>query len=109
MLASHPTADIMHRMNNKQKHFLQQSSFYFYLNNRTLFFFYKNVVYKNVKASKYPKIKNVVVILLVAISIYFRGFEKKWRSYKNKSVFHIEVVNASLFCLFCKSVHQLKV
>ena len=41
------------------------------------FFFYKNLVYKNVKASKCPKIKNVVVILLVAISISFEGFEKK--------------------------------
>ena len=38
-------------------------------------YLYKNLVYKNVKASKCPKIKNVVVILLVAIS--FEGFEKK--------------------------------
>ena len=53
----------------------------------TLFFFYKNLVYKNIKASKCPKIKNVVVILLVAISISFEGFEKKWRSYKNKKVY----------------------
>ena len=43
----------------------------------TLFFFYKNLVYKNIKASKCPKIKNVVVVLLVAISISFEGFEKK--------------------------------
>ena len=43
----------------------------------TLFFFYKNLVHKNVKALKCPKIKNVVVILLVAISISFEGFEKK--------------------------------
>ena len=42
----------------------------------TLFIFYKNLVYKNIKASKCPKIKNVV-ISLVAISIFFEGFEKK--------------------------------
>ena len=34
MLASHPTADIKHRINNEQKHYIQQSSFYFSLNNR---------------------------------------------------------------------------
>ena len=34
MLASHPTADIKHRMNNKEKHYIQQSSFYFSCNNR---------------------------------------------------------------------------
>ena len=33
MLASHPTADIKHRINNEQKHYIQQSSFYFSLNN----------------------------------------------------------------------------
>ena len=43
----------------------------------TLFFFYKNLVYKNIKASKCSKIKNVVVILLVAISISFEGFKNK--------------------------------
>ena len=42
--------------------------------------FYKNLVYKNIKASKCPEIKNVVVILIVAISVSFEGFEKKWRS-----------------------------
>ena len=31
-------------------------------------FFYKNLVYKNIKVSKCPKIKNVVDILLVAVS-----------------------------------------
>ena len=35
------------------------------------FFFYKNHAYKNVKAQITPKIKNIVVILLVAISISF--------------------------------------
>ena len=35
------------------------------------FFSYKNHVYKNVEAQIAPKIKNVVVILLVAISISF--------------------------------------
>ena len=34
MLASHPSADIKHRINNEQKHYIQQSSFYFSLNNR---------------------------------------------------------------------------
>ena len=47
------------------------------LSRNTPFFFYKNLVYKNVKASKCPKIKNVVVTLLVAISISFKGFGKK--------------------------------
>ena len=32
-------------------------------------FFYKNHTYKNVEAQITPKIKNIVVILLVAISI----------------------------------------
>ena len=40
-----------------------------------LFVSHKKLVYKNIKASKCPKIKNVVVILLVAISISFEGFE----------------------------------
>ena len=39
----------------------------------TLFFSYKNHVYKNVEAQITLKIKNVVVISLVAISISFRG------------------------------------
>ena len=34
-------------------------------------FFYKNHVYKNVEAQKSPFFKNIVVILLVAISISF--------------------------------------
>ena len=34
-------------------------------------FFYKNHVYKNVEAQITPKNKNIVVILLVAISISF--------------------------------------
>ena len=34
MLASHPTADTKHRINNEQKHYIQQSSFYFSWNNR---------------------------------------------------------------------------
>ena len=34
-------------------------------------FFYKNHSYKNVEAQITPKIKNIVVILLVAISISF--------------------------------------
>ena len=34
-------------------------------------FFYKNHAYKNVEAQITPKIKNIVVILLVAISISF--------------------------------------
>ena len=33
--------------------------------------FYKNHAYKNVEAQITPKIKNIVVILLVAISISF--------------------------------------
>ena len=40
-------------------------------------FFYKNLVYKNIKASKCLEIKNIVVLLLVAISISFEGFGKK--------------------------------
>ena len=43
----------------------------------TLFFLYKNLVYRNIKASKCPKIKNIVVILLVAIFISFEGFSQK--------------------------------
>ena len=39
----------------------------------TLFFSYKNHVYKNVEAQITLKFKNIVVILLVAISISFRG------------------------------------
>ena len=39
----------------------------------TLFFSYKNHVYKNVEAQITLKFKNVVVILLVAISISFWG------------------------------------
>ena len=38
---------------------------------RTLFIFYKNLVYKNIKAWDRSKIKNIVVILLVAIFISF--------------------------------------
>ena len=34
-------------------------------------FFYKNHAYKNVEAQITPKLKNIVVILLVAISISF--------------------------------------
>ena len=37
----------------------------------TLFFPYKNHVYKNIEAQKCPFFKNIVVILLVAISISF--------------------------------------
>ena len=37
----------------------------------TRYFFYKNHVYKNVEAQKCPFFKNIVVILLVAISISF--------------------------------------
>ena len=37
----------------------------------TRFIVYKNHVYKNVEAQKYPFFKNIVVILLVAISISF--------------------------------------
>ena len=40
----------------------------------TLFIFYKNLVYKNIKAWNCSKIKNIVVISLVAISISFEGF-----------------------------------
>ena len=43
----------------------------------TLFFFYENLVYKNIKASNISKIKNIVVISLVAVSVSFEGFEKK--------------------------------
>ena len=39
----------------------------------TLFISYKNLVHKNIKASKYSKIKNIIVILLVAISISFEN------------------------------------
>ena len=41
------------------------------------FFSYKNLVYKNIKAWNCFKIKNIVVILLVAISISFEGFGQK--------------------------------
>ena len=37
MLASHPTADIKHRINNEQKHYIQQSCFYFSFNNHIYF------------------------------------------------------------------------
>ena len=37
----------------------------------TPFFVYKNHAYKNVEGQITPKIKNIVVILLVAISISF--------------------------------------
>ena len=37
----------------------------------TPFSFYKNDVYKNVEAQKFPFFKNIVVNLLVAISISF--------------------------------------
>ena len=37
----------------------------------TRFFFYKNHVYKNVEAHKWSFLKDIVVILLVAISISF--------------------------------------
>ena len=37
----------------------------------TPFLFYKKHAYKNVEAQITPKIKNIVVILLVAISISF--------------------------------------
>ena len=43
----------------------------------TLFIFYKNLVYKNIKAWNRSKIKNIVVILLVAISVSFEGFDQK--------------------------------
>ena len=46
----------------------------FRTNNITLFF-YKNLVYRNIKPLNSSKIKNIVVILLVAIS--FKGFRKK--------------------------------
>ena len=39
------------------------------LNPNTLFS-YKNLIYENIKASKYPRIKNVVVVILVAIFIF---------------------------------------
>ena len=38
--------------------------------------FYKNHVYKNVEAQKCPFFKNIVVILLVAISISFEPQDK---------------------------------
>ena len=41
-----------------------------------IFFFSKNLVYKNIKAPNRSKIKNIVVILLVAISI-FKTLDKK--------------------------------
>ena len=43
----------------------------------TLLFSYKNLVYKNIKALNCSKIKNIAVILLVAISISFEGFGKE--------------------------------
>ena len=43
----------------------------------TLFIFYKNLVYKNIKAWNCSKFKNIVVILLVVISISFEGFGQK--------------------------------
>ena len=42
----------------------------------TLFMFYKNLVCKNIKPWNCSEIKNIVVILLVAISIFFEGFRK---------------------------------
>ena len=39
-------------------------------------FFYKNHVYKNVEAQITLKLKNIVVISLVAISISFRGLNQ---------------------------------
>ena len=58
----------------------------------TLFIFYKNLVYKNIKPWNRSKIKNIVVILLVAISISFEGFRKKWRSDKNKKCIDIVAI-----------------
>ena len=46
--------------------------------------FYKNLVYKNIQAWNRSKIKNIVVILLVAISISFEGFGQKMTFLKNK-------------------------
>ena len=43
----------------------------------TLFIFYKNLVYKNIKVWNCSKIKNIVVISLVVISISFEGFGHK--------------------------------
>ena len=43
----------------------------------TLFIIYKNLVYKNIKAWNHSKIKIIVIILLVAISISFHGFSQK--------------------------------
>ena len=50
-----------------------------------MFFSYKNHVYKNVEAEITLKFKNVVVILLVAISISFRGSFKIRRCYEKKN------------------------
>ena len=51
----------------------------------TPFFFYKNHAYKNVEAQITPKTKNIVVILLVAISISSQPQMKFRRSYKKTS------------------------
>ena len=42
----------------------------------TPFFLYKNHAYKNVEAQITPKIKNIIVILLVAIYISFPASDK---------------------------------
>ena len=84
---SHQTADIIV---NCVKQFTLTSpgvSFFFlfffiFFSIKQFFIFYKNLVYKNFKAWNNSKIKNIVVILLLAISISFKGFNKKWCFYK---------------------------
>ena len=48
----------------------------------TFYFFYKNLVHRSIKPWNCSRIRNVLVILQVVISIFFEGFRKKWRSYK---------------------------
>jgi hypothetical protein len=52
----------------------------------TLFLFYKNIFYKNIQAENREKIKNIVVILYVVISLSFPAWAKKGCSNKKKSV-----------------------
>ena len=63
--------------------------------------FYKNLVYKNIKASKCPRIKHVVVILLVAIS--FKSFEKDDVLIKKRVYLLLEICSLSFVNIFCHS------
>ena len=59
----------------------------YFLQKLYAFFSYKNLVYKNVKAWNCSKIKNIAVILLVAISISVLNASAKKRCYYKKKVY----------------------